>query len=337
MTRTGTVSSVNLNIDELLSRPNFSPIQRVSSTDAGLEGNIRSYENAGVPLIIEDLHKGPAWPSGMFHIQWFKQHANQELSVRNVHDGTDRVISLAEFVSRSQAANPSASQEETERLYAKDIQCPEDWRDWLSTGGTIPEMLCPEGSNDIMKYLPQSVRVETLMCYLGIGDTFTACHKDLCASSGHNLMCYTEEGASSFWFMTKSNDAPAVARHFQHLGHEIDWESHTITLEELAKAPFQVFVAEQKVGDFVLVPPRSCHQVVNRGGLTLKMSWSRMTVKGAAVALRHELPIYRRVCRPEVYRIKSTIHHTLLHHTGQLEARRGAASQLGVPKDTDPR
>lgn len=137
-------------------------------------------------------------------------------------------------------------------------------------------------------------RVETLMCYLGSGDTFTPCHKDLCASFGHNLMCYTEDGASAFWFMTESSAALPMGKYFQSLGQELDLESHAMSVEEFAAAPCSIYITEQKVGDLVLVPPRSCHQVVNHGGLTVKMSWSRMTIKSTRVALHHELPIYRR-------------------------------------------
>lgn len=108
-------------------------------------------------------------------------------------------------------------------------------------------------------------------------------------------MCYAENSGSAFWFMTASSDAPVVGAFFQgELGTELDWERHIVTVDQFANAPFAVFVAEQKLGDLVLVPPRSCHQVVNHGGLTVKMSWSRMTVKGLAMALHYELPIYRR-------------------------------------------
>lgn len=133
------------------------------------------------------------------------------------------------------------------------------------------------------------------MCYLGVGDTFTPCHKDLCASSGHNLMCYTENGGSSFWFMTETSSANAAAKYFHNkLKHELDHETHVITVEQLAKAPFNVYITEQKLGDLVLVPPRSSHQVVNAGGITIKTSWSRMTLDGLTLALRYELPLYRR-------------------------------------------
>ena len=108
-------------------------------------------------------------------------------------------------------------------------------------------------------------------------------------------MCYTENGGSSLWFMTATPDAPLVGAFFQEELHsEVDWERRTVTVEQFAKAPCTVYVADQKLGDLVLVPPRSCHQVVNRGGLTVKTSWSRMTRNGLAMALRDELPIYRR-------------------------------------------
>lgn len=108
-------------------------------------------------------------------------------------------------------------------------------------------------------------------------------------------MCYTEQDGASFWFMTDGSSAPEVSQYFHKLGQELDHETHVITPEQLAKAPFDVYIAEQKLGDLVLVPPRSCHQVVNYGGMTIKTSWSRMTLKGLAIAYYHELPLYRRL------------------------------------------
>lgn len=136
--------------------------------------------------------------------------------------------------------------------------------------------------------------IETLMCYFGVADTYTPCHKDQCASSGQNLMCYTEKGGSSFWFMTKGSDCAKVSQYLHTLGQELDHEACVLSVSELVKAPFNVYVVEQKLGDLILVPPRSCHQVINSGGMTVKMSWSRMTLPGLTAALHYELPLYRR-------------------------------------------
>lgn len=200
---------------------------------------------------------------------------------------------------------------ERERLYGKDLPCPERWEEWLRNANVVPQSLLSGSSQDFFRYRPQSARsisslmwrwltiawqslVETLMCYIGVGDTFTPCHKDLCASSGQNLMCHTENDGSSFWFMTESSSALEVAKFFHSLGRELDHEDYVITVEELSKAPFKVYILEQKLGDLVLVPPQSAHQVVNFGGITVKTSWSRMTLKGLVTAYHYELPIYRR-------------------------------------------
>lgn len=137
-------------------------------------------------------------------------------------------------------------------------------------------------------------------------------------------MCYSEKGGSSFWFMTASQTAPEVADYFQsELGQELDWEGHVATVNELARAPFPVYIGEQKLGDLILVPPRSCHQVVNYGGLTMKISWSRMTVRGLGIALHYELPIYRR--------------YVIVHLTDHLDSNRiqGMSSRT-IPSEISP-
>src|ERR1700761_2339226 len=176
------------------------------------------------------------------------------------------------------------------------------------------------------------------MCYLGVGDTYTPAHKDLCGSVGQNLMCHTEDNGCAFWFMTSTSDAPAAASYFQNdIGCELDLENHTLTIEELAKAPFQIFIGVQELGDLVMVPPRSVHQVVNSGSMTLKMSWSRMTTRSLQIALSGELDIYRRVCRKEVYRCKVLTHFAVealgRELTRCLSLRRGASYQTPLTVD----
>jgi hypothetical protein len=97
--------------------------------------------------------------------------------------------------------------------------------------------------------------------------------------------------------MTASSDAEAAHEFLHKLGQELDHETYILSVEELADAPFKVYVVEQRLGDLVLVPPRSCHQVINHGGITVKMSWSRMTVGGLTSALLYDLPIYQRCAR----------------------------------------
>ncbi|KAH9066292.1 hypothetical protein EDB87DRAFT_1732683 [Lactarius vividus] len=314
------LSSAGWSMDGLISRGSrFLKIPRISISDKNLEVIIHTHESLGVPLVIEGMHEHRAWPTTIFNTQWLCENVQQHIQVRDVHNRCDLDVSFAEFMDHLKSTEPYASVDETVRWYAKDMECPSEWKKWLETVSPVSHWLRPHGPADLMQNLPECARVETLMCYLGPGDTFTPFHKDLCASFGHNLMCYAKNGASAFWFMTETSDAWTMAMYLQSLGYELDLEEHPMSVKELAAAPCRVYITEQKAGDLVLVPPRSCHQVINHGGLTMKMSWSRMTAKSAKIALHHELPIYRRVCRAETYRVKSTIHHTLRRNTALLE------------------
>ncbi|KZT26417.1 hypothetical protein NEOLEDRAFT_1155897 [Neolentinus lepideus HHB14362 ss-1] len=322
----GTISitTKGWSLDDLINYSvQFRSVRRVSATKLSpkeLDHEITRFEKEGLPLIIEGYHQREGWLKNEFGVGWLLQHGPQDVRTRNVRDWTDGTMKTKEFFEYCRTASPYGTSAEPSRFYGKDVDCPQEWRKWLTGGGVVPSRLLEDNSENFMSHLPIDDPVETLMCYFGIGDTFTPAHKDLCASTGHNLMCYTEKSGSSFWFMTESSAAPKVTKYFHDLGQELDLETHVVSLDEFSKAPFVIYIAEQKLGDLVLVPPRSCHQVVNHGGLTVKTSWSRMTLDGLKTAFYHELPIYRRVCRPEIYRVKSIVHHSLRHYTRRLRS-----------------
>ncbi|PAV24014.1 hypothetical protein PNOK_0108200 [Pyrrhoderma noxium] len=240
-------------VENLVSKgKRMKPIPRVSAiTDYDrLDTIIKQYEDSGIPLIIEDWNKTPNWPTdGLFSPEWLLDHGEQDINVRNCVNLADKTIAFSEFVERCRTIPEYVQEGETERFYGKDAVCPSQWKGWLMESN-IPSMLKPGSSEDVLELLPESERVETLMCYHGIGDTFTAAHKDLCASSGHNLMCNTERGGSAFWFMTQSNDAPHAVSYFHDkLNSDLDHECYVAGPEEFARAPFIVYVAEQCLGD----------------------------------------------------------------------------------------
>ncbi|TFK55099.1 hypothetical protein OE88DRAFT_1805491 [Heliocybe sulcata] len=336
----GGITTRDWSVDKLLDRysERFRSVRRVSAltlSQKELEDEIARFEKEGRPLIIEGYHRKEEWPTERFGVDWLCRHGPEDVRTRNVRDWTDGTMKMNEFIEYCRKTSPHGTVAESSRLYGKDVDCPTEWRDWLNHSGILPPMLLEEDAENFMNRLPTSDRVETLMCYLGIGDTFTPAHKDLCASTGHNLMCYTENSGSSFWFMTESSAAPNVMKYFQSVGQELDLETHAMSLDEFARAPFTVYIAEQKLGDLVLVPPRSCHQVVNNGGLTIKASWSRMTLGGLKTALYHELPIYRRVCRSETYRVKSIIYQSLQYYTQILQANWSAVQERNFSSPLD--
>lgn len=240
-----------------------------------------------------------------------------------------------------------------QRLYLKDIDCPEAWYQRLQD--FIPESLfylndcvgekggpgaahernmynqtvlgkgiAPAG--DLMSNLPEEMRAENMMCYIGHEGTYTPAHREMCASLGQNIMVETstsENGelpGSSVWFMTESKDREVVSEYFlSMLGHDIEVENHFAQVNAWKKAPFPVYIVEQKVGDFILVPPLAPHQVWNRGTRTMKAAWNRTTVETLELALHEALPRARMVCRDEQYKCKAIVYYSLLRYYDQLK------------------
>ncbi|KAH8827066.1 hypothetical protein DL96DRAFT_1498557 [Flagelloscypha sp. PMI_526] len=314
------ISAVGWSVEELTKKHGFQSVRRISWKDV-TPRDIISYEE-GTPLIISDYQDHASWNPN-FNITHFKDALEEPrtLTVRNVFSSEDSIMAVDNFLSQS-ATHPE-QQGESKPFYAKDAPCPDDWAKWLESSRVLPAEVIPHAHNDMQRNLPRKYSPETLMTYLGYGDTYTPFHKDPCASSGQNLMVYTENGGSSFWFMTESTPSPDVSSFFKgELGSDLDWENYAALPEELEKAPFTIYVCEQVIGDLVLVPPRSAHQVINNAGLTVKMSWSRMTLRGLEIAIYHELPIYRRVLRPETYRTKWTLYYTIRQLAANLKGRR---------------
>jgi hypothetical protein len=244
----------------------------------------------------------------------------------------------------------------SQRIYLKDIDCPPIWYEKLKE--IVPPFLSylnestydtrqPLDSNplgfssttesgiaragDLMSSLPPDMRAENLMCYIGHEGTYTPCHQEMCGSLGHNIMVEASTGGfehgkrtkpgSSIWFMTETEDRHLVSEYWSSfLGHDIDLEDHFAQIRAWEAAPFKTYVVEQKVGDFILIPPLAPHQVWNRGTRTMKVAWNRTTVDTLEWAVNEALPRAKTVCRDEQYKNKAIIYFTLQRYSKLLSA-----------------
>ncbi|KAH8730084.1 hypothetical protein GQ44DRAFT_645094 [Phaeosphaeriaceae sp. PMI808] len=254
-----------------------------------------------------------------------------------------------------------------QRIYLKDIDCPQVWQDKLkehippglfylneSTGevagaGALDEPGGRKGrgiarAGDLMSSLPPEMRAENLMCYIGHEGTYTPSHREMCASLGQNIMVnasgqISEDGkperpGSSLWFMTESKDRHIVSEYWLSvLGHDIEVENHFAQLTAWKKAPFTTYVVEQRPGDFILIPPLAPHQVWNRGTRTMKIAWNRTTVETLELAINEALPNSRIVCRDEQYKNKAIIYHTLLKYSSLIKSARAQIEMGGENAD----
>ncbi len=241
-----------------------------------------------------------------------------------------------------------------QRIYLKDIDCPPIWHDKLQ--GQIPPSVFylnesigdfggpgsieePGSGNmrglgvaragDLMSCLPPTMRADNMMCYIGHEGTYTPAHREMCASLGQNLMVETSglrdghgkptKPGSSIWFMTETNDRHTVSEYWlATLGHDIEVESHFAQINAWKAAPFKTYIVDQRVGDFILIPPLAPHQVWNRGTVTMKVAWNRTTVETLEMALHEALPRARIVCRDEQYKNKAIVYFALKKYSDLL-------------------
>lgn len=246
-----------------------------------------------------------------------------------------------------------------QRIYLKDIDCPQLWHDKLTeilppgvfylnetTGdiggfGAVDEIAPTRPgtrkgrgiakAGDLMSSLPKEMRAENMMCYIGHEGTYTPAHREMCASLGQNIMVEASTGAvedgkltkpgSSIWFMTEKNQRQVVSEYWlSRLGHDIEIENHFAQINAWKNAPFKTYVVEQKPGDFILIPPLAPHQVWNRGTRTMKVAWNRTTIETLEMALHEALPQARMVCRDEQYKNKAIIYYSLQKYSKLLRA-----------------
>ena len=283
--------------------------------------------------------------------------------MRDITGQTDIPMTIGHYLrSMKQLANQwtptNFRDERRQRLYLKDIDCPPEWFDHLRK--VIPASLFYMNENveekvnlaargqaddgfdvfddgfhnkksaiagDLMSSLPEEMRAQNLMCYIGHEGTYTPAHKEMCASLGQNIMVEAsksengENPGSSIWFMTESKDREVIREYFLSiLGHDIEIEKHFAQINAWKKATFPVYIVEQKVGDFILIPPLAPHQVWNRGTRTMKVAWNRTTSQTLKLALQEALPKARLVCRDEQYKNKAIIYYTLRKYYKELSS-----------------
>ncbi|KAH9876112.1 hypothetical protein J1614_003991 [Plenodomus biglobosus] len=323
----------------------------------------------GKPLVIDGFEE--VLDPWTFTPSWLRDnHGDKVENARNLSTKENIPLTIKHYLKHMTKLTdqffdaPARYRDKTrQRIYLKDIDCPQVWHDKLkehippvlfylndSTGevggpGALDEPGGRKGrgigrAGDLMSTLPPEMRAENLMCYIGHEGTYTPSHREMCASLGQNIMVnasgqISEEGkperpGSSLWFMTESKDRHVVSEYWLSvLGHDIEVENHFAQLIAWKKAPFRTYVVEQRPGDFILIPPLAPHQVWNRGTRTMKIAWNRTTVETLELALNEALPNSRIVCRDEQYKNKAIVYYTLQKYSALIKSARAQVEAGG--------
>ncbi|KAL6715061.1 hypothetical protein ACLMJK_007322 [Lecanora helva] len=306
----------------------------------------------GKPLVIEGFqNRLDGWT---FTNQWLQDNCGTKFEQAwNLSKHQYMPISIAHYLTNMSKLTDQWTREnfrelDRQRIYLKDIDCPPIWHSKLKEqippsvfymnestgeyggpGSDRPEEQGVARAGDLMSCLPSPMRADNMMCYIGHEGTYTPAHREMCASLGQNLMVETShtrdkdgkpvKPGSSIWFMTETKDRHLVSEYWlSTLGHDIEVEAHFAQINAWKAAPFKTYIVDQRVGDFILIPPLAPHQVWNRGTRTMKAAWNRTTVETLEMALHEALPRARMVCRDEQYKNKAIVYFALDKYYGQL-------------------
>ncbi|KAJ1033058.1 hypothetical protein NDA16_000337 [Ustilago loliicola] len=326
-------STEPVNYESLLGdKQKFTPVSVVSCLALSEEEMddliIDHVEEQGLPLVISDLHKTAAWSSDSFSLDKYRHLApnrgpkGEETGARNLTVGQKRSISVPDFLAHCNNVKEYLP-DQPEKFYGDELPCPAAWKQAL--GALVHPRLQYHGEQDVSSSLSPDARSVSLACRFGPGRTCLPLQRGLCSSLGQDLMVWSDPGASSIWMIANPEDAEAVDQYISSNGGDPQTETFSPHPKELVDASFPIFCCEQKLGDLVLVPSRATHMVINTGGWTMKMAWSRMTIDTLSSALFADLPLYQRYCRPEKLHVKSMIEETLIKYTKKIESHADTA------------
>ncbi|KAI7854238.1 hypothetical protein BDC45DRAFT_132826 [Circinella umbellata] len=253
----------------------------------------------------------------------------------------------AESKRRTRRNNNSSNKKTIQQnniYYAKDLSCPTAYKEKITQ--LLPDYLLPLGSYDLFDCMPDELRAENLMCYVGGDATGTSLHRDICGTMGHNLMSYGEEGAFAEWYFIENQHRDALLSTFhprkqKGTNNEVEDENDEELAEQermenrkssfiesdrawvnrgpLKKTGFQTQVSIQRPGDLVIIPSLCYHQVRNVK-TSVKIAWNRATARTLQFALENQLPIYQSLVRPEIYRCKAMVYYSLQRYREKLWA-----------------
>ncbi|KKZ64092.1 hypothetical protein EMCG_01588 [[Emmonsia] crescens] len=244
----------------------------------------------GQPFVIQDFEKLPQWDRRLLSIEsLIELSTKKNIPIRNCSTARDLNFTLKKFADAARR-----SYREFTNLYARDLQCPEAWLERCKT--LLPREVQWGGSLDLFQWLPACARSEVVMAY--VGSEGSSCFSSTVAlnllveASDRPVLCFGTDFESQSKY-----DAFMAAR---GASPHVDWLN--LTPDELQKADFPLYVHEQKVGELVVFPPATAHQVWNLGAISTKMVWNILHPLSLEAGLNYVQPPFNRLCHPDVAR-----------------------------------
>lgn len=152
----------------------------------------------GKPFVISDFDKLDAWPRvpagynpkdgsvPSFTIErLIELSTKKNIPIRNCSTGRDLSFTLSKF-----AESARQSFLEFQSLYARDLQCPQEWLEQCRE--LLPTEVQWGGRLDLFQWLPQCARSEVMMAYVGSEGSCSGFHRCFSSTIALNFLIDTE-------------------------------------------------------------------------------------------------------------------------------------------------
>lgn len=287
----------------------------------------------GQPFVIADFDKLDIWrkagsgsqddaASGFGIESLIELSTKKNIPIRNCSTGRDLSFTLRKFADSARQSFP-----EFQNLYARDLQCPPQWLELCR------QLLPPEvqwgGRLDLFQWLPQCARSEVMMAYVGSEGSSSGFHRCFSSTVALNLLVESDDRpvvciGTDFESQQKYNAFMTARGVSPHL----DWLN--IGTEELLQADFPLYAYDQRVGDLVVFPPATAHQVWNPSTLSAKLVWNILHPLSLEVGFKYVQAPFNRLCHPDVARTNLSLACAML---SLLQDDQHSGTSLPLPPD----
>ncbi|KAI9144937.1 hypothetical protein BKA69DRAFT_645223 [Paraphysoderma sedebokerense] len=165
------------------------------------------------------------------------------------------------------------------------------------------------------------------MVYIGSDNTRTPGHVDICGSYGHNLMVHGSREARSVWIIVPTEYKAQATKLWSYETTSVDLDNQVLTYRDLINAEFPVYIFEQKIDEFIIIPSDAIHQVSNSGGPSVKVAWNRTTAQTLKYWFDKASEHYSFIRKPEIYKNKSLVYLSLQKYVRRLQSLDDLRSQ----------
>lgn len=299
----------------------------------------------GLPLLVSGVDKASSsWDRELFGLRWLRGSCGdvpledppgwrlEDFLAYAADPRAGTMTSAADGGGALPAGTTAAEAAASGRtLCARDVQCPLAWRDALEAALRAAPALSPRRGGSALNDLPEAVLPhvpEPLRVCVALPRTGTQPSLDLCAKC--SLLAHGDAGdAHVVWVCTAPHDAGAALTCDALLAlAPCDTAAFAARVARLSSScSFPVYVAVQREGELVVLPPNAVYCCATGGGRCVSVTWDVHTPETLEIAYTAALPLLRSVGKAEVHLTKAMAYYSLARRSDPMAAKAAVASE----------